>query len=82
MNEIRHALYCGRGFGMIRAPQLLEYPTADSTMIWLGLQAYISNCKGRQDANGNMIGKMELCIDGLSGDLTDSISAHHCGRVV
>jgi len=47
----------GIGFFILRGLQTVNYTTEDSTTIFLGIQSYVAEKRGRQDENGNMIGK-------------------------
>jgi hypothetical protein len=54
---ISHDLYSGRGFSVVRGINPKDYPVEDLTTIWMGIQAYIAEERGRQDHKGNMLGK-------------------------
>lgn len=57
LDQIRHDIHHGKGFGVIRGLDPLKYSVEDLTMVHLGIQVYIANRQGRQDGNGNMLGK-------------------------
>lgn len=54
---MRLNVYEGKGFGLVRGLNPLSYFTEDLTMMYLGIQSYIANRRGRQDEKGNMLGK-------------------------
>lgn len=55
LDTLRRDVYHGRGFVLIRGLDLNKYTTEDSTIIYLGVQSYIANERGRQDRTGNML---------------------------
>ncbi|KAG4269225.1 hypothetical protein FPRO04_12100 [Fusarium proliferatum] len=52
---MRLNVYEGKGFGLVRGLNPLSYSTEDLTMMYLGIQSYIANRRGRQDEKGNML---------------------------
>jgi hypothetical protein len=56
LRQVRHDVYEGKGFGVIRGIDAQKYPVEDLTMIYLGVQSYVSSLQGRQDKRGNMLG--------------------------
>ncbi|KAH6981422.1 hypothetical protein EDB80DRAFT_873267 [Ilyonectria destructans] len=52
---LRHDIYNGKGFGVIRGLCPQRYSVEDLTILYLGLQSYIANQIGRQDEKGNML---------------------------
>ncbi|KAL6400098.1 TfdA family Taurine catabolism dioxygenase TauD [Ilyonectria robusta] len=57
---LRHDIYNGKGFGVIRGLCPQRYSVEDLTILYLGLQSYIANQRGRQDEKGNMLGTHSL----------------------
>lgn len=53
---LRQDIYNGKGFGVIRGLCPQRYSVEDLTILYLGLQSYIANQRGRQDEKGNMLG--------------------------
>lgn len=56
--ELAQALYNARGFCVIRGVDPRDYSVEDLAVVWLGIQAYIAEQRGRQDCKGNMLGIM------------------------
>jgi hypothetical protein len=50
-------VHSGRGFCIIRGLDPKLYSAADNLIIFLGLSSYIAERRGRQDQNGNILGK-------------------------
>ncbi|KAJ0146213.1 hypothetical protein HZ326_11123 [Fusarium oxysporum f. sp. albedinis] len=55
LDRIRLDVHEGKGFGLVRGINPLDYPAEDLTMMYLGVQSYIANLRGRQDEKGNML---------------------------
>lgn len=53
---ISQELHAGRGFSVIRGLEPARYSVEDLTTVWLGIQAYIAELRGRQDHRGNILG--------------------------
>lgn len=53
---LRQDIYNGKGFCVIRGLCPQRYSVEDLTILYLGLQSYIANQRGRQDEKGNMLG--------------------------
>ncbi|KAH6659976.1 hypothetical protein BKA67DRAFT_653179 [Truncatella angustata] len=66
LRSIRHELYDGRGFSVIRGIDPKDFTVEDLTMIWLGVQAYIADQRGCQDHKGNML--VHIIADSTSDD--------------
>jgi len=49
-------IHHGRGFGIIRGIDPGSHSVEDLNMIYLGVQSYIADQRGRQDRRGNMLG--------------------------
>ncbi|KAG5982310.1 hypothetical protein E4U43_006461 [Claviceps pusilla] len=62
LNHLRDEIHSGKGFGLIRGLKPQRYSVEDLTTIYLGLQSYIANLKGRQDKKGNMLGEQFLIL--------------------
>jgi hypothetical protein len=58
LEQLSHEVYDGKGLFLIRGLTPDLYSVEDSTVIFMGLQAYIAEQKARQDCQGNMIGKL------------------------
>ncbi|RYO99811.1 hypothetical protein DL764_006704 [Monosporascus ibericus] len=54
--QLSQDVYNGNGFCVIRGINKDDYSVEDLTVIWLGIQAYIADQRGRQDHRGNMLG--------------------------
>ncbi|XWW92258.1 hypothetical protein V2A60_000181 [Cordyceps javanica] len=52
---MRHEVYNGRGFALLRGLDVNEYSVEDLTIIYLGIQCHIGSQFGRQDKKGNMM---------------------------
>jgi hypothetical protein len=70
LDLMRSELHKGRGFALLRGLDSNKYSVEDLTTIYLGVQAYIANLRGRQDKKGNMLGKNELATTELLERLT------------
>jgi hypothetical protein len=57
LRGLRLEVHHGRGFCVIRGLDPKLYSPVDNTIIFLGLTSYIAERRGRQDQNGNMLGK-------------------------
>ncbi|RYP87326.1 hypothetical protein DL769_000530 [Monosporascus sp. CRB-8-3] len=55
LEQLSHDIYNGTGFCVIRGINKDDYSVEDLTVIWLGIQAYIADQRGRQDHRGNML---------------------------
>ncbi|RYP55006.1 hypothetical protein DL768_000322 [Monosporascus sp. mg162] len=53
--QLGQDIYNGNGFCVIRGINKDDYSVEDLTVIWLGMQAYIADQRGRQDHRGNML---------------------------
>jgi len=51
-NDLHH----GRGFCLIRGLDPRKFAVEDLTLVYLGVQSYIADRRGRQDGKGNMLG--------------------------
>ena len=58
LDRIRLDVHEGKGFGLVRGINPLDYSAEDLTMMYLGVQSYIANLRGRQDEKGNMLGNI------------------------
>lgn len=57
LDGVSAEIYEGRGFGLVRGLDAQKYTTEDLTLIYLGVQSYVADQRGRQDAKGNMLGE-------------------------
>ncbi|KAK5663657.1 hypothetical protein OQA88_4088 [Cercophora sp. LCS_1] len=48
-------IHHGRGFGMVRGIEPASLSVEDLTLVYLGIQSYIAEQRGRQDKRGNML---------------------------
>lgn len=60
LGGISHDLHNGKGFSVVRGINPDHYSVEDLTTVWLGVQAYIAEQRGRQDHKGNMLGQFVL----------------------
>jgi hypothetical protein len=56
LRTLSYDIHSGKGFQVIRGLDPDDFPVEDLTIIWLGIQAYIAEQRGRQDHRGNMLG--------------------------
>lgn len=56
LKVLNRDVHQGKGFCVVRGVDTNRYPVEDLTLIYLGIQAYIANERGRQDKKGNMLG--------------------------
>ncbi|KAH7014774.1 hypothetical protein EDB80DRAFT_747964 [Ilyonectria destructans] len=68
---LRQDIYNGKGFGVIRGLCPQRYSVEDLTILYLGLQSYIANQRGRQDEKGNML------VHIVADDSTKLSAGHH-----
>lgn len=47
----------GKGFCVVRGVDPGLYSVEDLTLVYLGIQSYIADQRGRQDRRGNMLGQ-------------------------
>lgn len=66
LQDVRQAIYDGRGFGVVRGINPSDFSVEDLTMIWLGVQAHIADQRGCQDHKGNML--VHIVADNSSKD--------------
>ncbi|TLD28697.1 hypothetical protein PspLS_03782 [Pyricularia sp. CBS 133598] len=55
LDGVSAEIYEGKGFGLVRGLDTHKYSTEDLTLIYLGVQSYVADQRGRQDAKGNML---------------------------
>jgi len=55
--ELSKDVHHGKGFCVIRGIDPACYAVEDLTLIYLGIQSYIAELRGRQDTSGNMLGQ-------------------------
>ncbi|KAH8675647.1 hypothetical protein BX600DRAFT_432209 [Xylariales sp. PMI_506] len=63
--RIGEDVYNGKGFALIRGINPDDFGVGDLSTIWLGIQAYIGDQRGRQDHKGNML--VHIVADSSSG---------------
>jgi hypothetical protein len=59
LHDLSTEVHEGKGFFVLRGIDQDKYSTEEITIIFLGIQSYIADKRGRQDEVGNMIGKLE-----------------------
>lgn len=57
LRELSHDVHSGKGFCVIRGLNPAAYSVEDLTLVYLGVQSYIAEQRGRQDKRGNMLGE-------------------------
>ncbi|KAJ4290700.1 hypothetical protein N0V88_006448 [Collariella sp. IMI 366227] len=55
LRELSQDVHHGKGFCVIRGLNPASYSVEDLTLVYLGVQSYIAEQRGRQDRNGNML---------------------------
>ncbi|KAK3309553.1 uncharacterized protein B0T15DRAFT_6238 [Chaetomium strumarium] len=55
LKELSRDVHDGRGFCVIRGIDPATYSVEDLTLVYLGVQSYIAEQRGRQDKRGNML---------------------------
>lgn len=58
--ELSRDVHTGKGFCVIRGLNPAAYTVEDLTLVYLGVQSYIAEQRGRQDKRGNMLGEWLL----------------------
>ncbi|KAK3180203.1 hypothetical protein K4F52_008402 [Lecanicillium sp. MT-2017a] len=71
LDSMRHDIYNGRGFGLVRGLDVDKFSLEDLTTIYLGVQIHIGNKFGRQDKKGNML------VHIVANDSSDVAAEHH-----
>lgn len=57
LDKVSRDVHDGKGFAVIRGLDPRNFSVSDITLLYLGLQSYVANERGRQDKRGNMLGK-------------------------
>jgi hypothetical protein len=57
LKDLSRDVHQGRGFCVVRGIDPASYAVEDLTLVYLGVQSYIAEQRGRQDKRGNMLGK-------------------------
>ncbi|SPQ17856.1 bfe5bfca-34d7-4bdd-97d5-e3807ddf06a2 [Thermothielavioides terrestris] len=55
LKELSRDVHDGRGFCLVRGIDPSSYCVEDLTLVYLGIQSYIAEQRGRQDKRGNML---------------------------
>lgn len=55
LDTLGRDVHSGRGFCLVRGIKPEDYSVEDLTLVYLGVQAYIAEQRGRQDSRGNML---------------------------
>lgn len=71
LEQLSHDLYNGTGLCVIRGISKDDYSVEDLTVIWLGIQAYMVDQRGRQDHRGNML------VHIIADDSSEISVGHH-----
>jgi hypothetical protein len=77
LRAVSRDLHEGKGFGVLRGINPKNYSVEDLTTIWLGLQSYIADQRGRQDKRGNMLGEHTVTQSWWRLG-ANQLSAHYC----
>ena len=56
LDKASEDVHNGRGFCVLRGIKPEDFSVEDLTLIFLGVQSYIADQRGRQDSKGNMLG--------------------------
>jgi hypothetical protein len=56
LEDLSRDVHHGKGFCVIRGIDPTAYSVEDLTLVYLGIQSYIAEQRGRQDKRGNMLG--------------------------
>ncbi|WYZ34424.1 hypothetical protein EsH8_I_000700 [Colletotrichum jinshuiense] len=70
LDRIALDIHHGKGFAVVRGIDPKKYTVEDLTILYLGIQGYIANQRGRQDKKGNMLVH-------IVADNTSQIKADH-----
>jgi hypothetical protein len=57
LDQMSQDVHSGRGFAVIRGIEPSHFAVEDVTLVYLGIQSYIADLRGRQDSKGNMLGE-------------------------
>ncbi|KAK1755151.1 hypothetical protein QBC47DRAFT_210397 [Echria macrotheca] len=68
---LSHDVHHGRGFGIVRGINPASYSVEDLSLIYLGIQSYIAEQRGRQDRRGNML------VHIVADSSTEQTAEHH-----
>ncbi|KAH7329046.1 TfdA family oxidoreductase [Stachybotrys elegans] len=71
LDKLRRELYDGKGFALVRGINPNKYTLEDGTLMYLGIQSYLSSTRGRQDKVGNML------VHIVADDSTALKASHH-----
>ncbi|KAH9902203.1 Clavaminate synthase-like protein [Xylariomycetidae sp. FL2044] len=71
LEQLGQDLYHGKGLFVIRGVKPDDHSVEDQTIIWLGIQAYIADQRGRQDHRGNML------VHIIADNSTETKLGHH-----
>ncbi|KAK0746286.1 hypothetical protein B0T18DRAFT_438308 [Schizothecium vesticola] len=55
LEEMSRDIHHGKGFGVVRGLNPADFDVEDLTLLYLGIQCYIAEQRGRQDKRGNML---------------------------
>ncbi|KAL2270894.1 hypothetical protein VTJ83DRAFT_265 [Remersonia thermophila] len=71
LEELSRNVHNGKGFCLIRGINPADYTVEDLTLVYLGVQSYIAEQRGRQDRRGNML------IHIVADNSTKQAAEHH-----
>ncbi|OLN94313.1 hypothetical protein CCHL11_02947 [Colletotrichum chlorophyti] len=71
LDGIAHDVHHGRGFAVVRGIDPQQHSVEDLTVLYLGIQGYIANQRGRQDKRGNML------VHIVADNTTQAKADHH-----
>ncbi|GAB1310079.1 Taurine hydroxylase-like protein SAT17 [Madurella fahalii] len=71
LKELSDDVHNGRGFCLIRGINPASYSVEDLTLVYLGVQSYIAEQRGRQDKRGNML------VHIVADNSTKQAAEHH-----
>ncbi|KAM7196156.1 hypothetical protein V8F20_007191 [Naviculisporaceae sp. PSN 640] len=71
LKEVSNDVYNGKGFGIVRGIDTTAYPVEDLTLLYLGIQSYVAEQRGRQDKCGNML------VHIVADNSTKQAAEHH-----
>ncbi|GKT48341.1 TBC domain-containing protein C1778.09 [Colletotrichum spaethianum] len=76
LGRVARDIHCGKGFAVVRGLDPQKHSVEDLTVLYLGIQGYIANQRGRQDKKGNMLGTRHSPIVFASANLLTPVTVH------
>ncbi|TEA13953.1 Taurine hydroxylase-like protein SAT17 [Colletotrichum sidae] len=71
LDRVAEDIHSGKGFAVVRGIDPQEHTIEDLTVLYLGIQGYIANQRGRQDKKGNML------VHIVADNTTQAKADHH-----